>query len=272
MTWRKASICSLIFIVICAAAYWGSLLLSLRGLEAAFRDQDVVKLEKYIDWVRIREQLRSEMRGAATAHLVNEATQKNASGGTVLGTIIAGAIAPAMIDQVINDLVSPRSLARLLNERKLIEENRISISYVGLTDIDEYTILAGKSGDAPAQAARVILQRYGITWRVVNLAFTPGHAPWEVDALGAGLDVTVTPTRTSDSIVINGDIVNSATVARHVPRLRVTLRDGNKSDLVSKVIDPPVVSLTPGATAHFKTIFDHPSITATGVDVTFAAD
>lgn len=87
----------------------------------------------------------------------------------------------------------------------------------------------------------------------------------------AGLEVTVKPTRTSDSLVINGDIVNSAQVARRIPRLRVSLRDGNKTELDARVIDPPVVTLPPGATAHFDTTFEHPSITATGVAVTFAS-
>jgi hypothetical protein len=89
---------------------------------------------------------------------------------------------------------------------------------------------------------------------------------------GAGLEVTVTPTRTIQSLVIDGNIVNSTTTARRVPRLRVTLRDGNKSDLESKVIDPPLDRLAPGATARFNTVFEHPSITATGVDVSFATD
>ena len=87
----------------------------------------------------------------------------------------------------------------------------------------------------------------------------------------AGLEVTVKPTRTSDSLVINGDIVNSAQVTRRVPRLRVSLRDGNKTELDARIIDPPVVTLAPGATAHFDTTFEHPSITATGVAVTFAS-
>ena len=90
--------------------------------------------------------------------------------------------------------------------------------------------------------------------------------PW------AGLEVTVTPKRTPQSLVIDGNIVNSATATRRVPRLRITLRDGNKNDLESKLIDPPVDRLAPGATARFNTTFDHPSITATGVDVTFATD
>jgi hypothetical protein len=50
------------------------------------------------------------------------------------------------------------------------------------------------------------------------------------------------------------------------------LRDGNKSDLESKVIDPPVDRLAPGASARFDASFEHPSITATGVDVTFVTD
>jgi predicted Zn finger-like uncharacterized protein len=91
------------------------------------------------------------------------------------------------------------------------------------------------------------------------------------DPISAGLEVTVKPTRTSDSLMITGDIVNSATVARRIPRLRVSLRDGNKAELDSRVIDPPVVTLPPGATVHFDTVFEHPSITATGVAVTFAA-
>ncbi len=89
---------------------------------------------------------------------------------------------------------------------------------------------------------------------------------------GAGLEVTVTPKRTPQSLIIDGNIVNGGATPRRVPRLRVTLRDGNRSDLESKVIDPPVDRLAPGASARFITIFEHPSITATGVDVTFATD
>jgi predicted Zn finger-like uncharacterized protein len=89
---------------------------------------------------------------------------------------------------------------------------------------------------------------------------------------GAGLEVTATPKRTPDTLVIDGSIVNSAGQPRRVPRLRVTLRDGNKSNLESKVIDPPVDRLAPGASARFNTTFEHPSIAATEVAVTFAPD
>jgi predicted Zn finger-like uncharacterized protein len=89
---------------------------------------------------------------------------------------------------------------------------------------------------------------------------------------GAGLAVTVTPTRRADSLLIDGDIVNGAANPRPVPRLRLTLLDGNKIDLASKVIDPPVPELRPGATAHFNVSFEHPASNAVRVDVTFATD
>jgi predicted Zn finger-like uncharacterized protein len=91
------------------------------------------------------------------------------------------------------------------------------------------------------------------------------------DPVVTGLEVTVKPTRTADSLVINGNIINSAEVTRRIPRLRVSLRDGNKTELDARIIDPPVASLAPGATARFDTTFEHPSITATGVAVTFSS-
>jgi predicted Zn finger-like uncharacterized protein len=100
----------------------------------------------------------------------------------------------------------------------------------------------------------------------VAAALHPAEPP------GAGLKVSVVPMRSADSLVINGDIVNGAGVARPVPRLRVTLLDGNKIDLASMVIDPPVAQLRPGASAHFNAVFEHPTTAAVRVDVRFAAD
>ncbi len=89
---------------------------------------------------------------------------------------------------------------------------------------------------------------------------------------GTGLEVTSSVTRTSASLIVDGDIINGSAVPRPVGRLRVTLRDGGKSDLESRIIDPPVNQLPPGATAHYNTVFEHPSITATAADVVFATE
>jgi hypothetical protein len=91
------------------------------------------------------------------------------------------------------------------------------------------------------------------------------------DSVGAGLQVTVSPARTPDSLVVNGKITNTALTAREVPRLRVALRDGNNAEVASQVIDPPRNSLAPGATTAFSTVFKNPDSAATGVAVTFAS-
>jgi hypothetical protein len=91
------------------------------------------------------------------------------------------------------------------------------------------------------------------------------------DSAGAGLQVTVNPARTPDSLIVNGKITNTAPTAREIPRLRVALRDGNNTEVDSRVIDPPRNSLAPGATTVFSTVFKNPNSTATGVAVTFAS-
>jgi hypothetical protein len=86
---------------------------------------------------------------------------------------------------------------------------------------------------------------------------------------GPGLELDkITPMRTADGIVIEGDIINTGSTARDVPRLRVALRDPDDRETQFKIIDPPTARLGPGETAHFKTSFDDPNETAT-VKVSF---
>ena len=101
--------------------------------------------------------------------------------------------------------------------------------------------------------------------RLYALAGLPAAAP------GPGLELAkIAPTRTAEGLVIEGDITNTGSTARDVPRLRVALRDPAEKETQSKIIDPPTARLGPGETAHFKTSFDHPDEAATGVLVTFA--
>jgi predicted Zn finger-like uncharacterized protein len=102
--------------------------------------------------------------------------------------------------------------------------------------------------------------------RIYAAAHLGGEQP------GSGLEIKVMPSRTADALTIDGDITNTAGTARPVPKLRVALRDLNKNELASKVIDPPVERLLPGAVAHFSTNFPNPSPNAAGVAVTFATE
>ena len=127
---------------------------------------------------------------------------------------------------------------------------------------------------AAALAAAVVLALILGRDRIETLfpATTALYAKLHLDAPGAGLKVTVVPIRRADALVVSGDIVNAAPAPRLVPRLRLTLLDANRTNLVSKVIDPPVARLSPGAKAHFHTVFEHPGDAAVRVDVTYAAN
>jgi len=89
---------------------------------------------------------------------------------------------------------------------------------------------------------------------------------------GPGLELgEVIPARTSDGLIVEGDITNAGNTARAVPRLRVALRDPNEKEIQFKIIDPPTARLGPGVSAHFKTTFDNADETAT-VKVSFVHD
>jgi len=87
-----------------------------------------------------------------------------------------------------------------------------------------------------------------------------------------GLKMTLTVAQTGGGFTVAGDIVNSAGASREVPRLRVSLQDTRRNDVDVKTIDPPVARLAPGATARFETVFEHPSMLATGGAAVFVTD
>jgi hypothetical protein len=90
--------------------------------------------------------------------------------------------------------------------------------------------------------------------------------------VGTGLDITVTPLRNEGSFIVTGEITNTTDRALSVPPLRVGLRDTTQKEVDFQIIDPPVGTLAPGAVARFRTVFDHPSITATDVVARFGAE
>ncbi len=81
----------------------------------------------------------------------------------------------------------------------------------------------------------------------------------------------ITPARTADGLVVDGEIANPGNVPRDVPRLHVALRDSAQKEVQSQIVDPPKARLQPGEVVHFETAFAHPPDAASGVVVTFAS-
>ena len=96
-------------------------------------------------------------------------------------------------------------------------------------------------------------------------AATPPQQP------GTGLMIrNITPERTPSGLIVNGEIVNSGSIARDIPRLRVVLQDSGGAEVQFKTVDPPKARVQPGEVVRFETPFADPPDAATGVVVTFA--
>src|SRR5262249_6673500 len=147
--------------------------------------------------------------------------------------LLVGTIAPAMVDQLVDSFATPRGLVDLLGK----DLDAIAVTRTGFSDVDEYTVELGKRDLDPGKTVRAVLRRQGIVWRVVRVEFPAGKAPGEASVLGAGLRIDkLTPARTANGLVIEGDISNTVATAREVPRLRVALRDAADREVQFKVI------------------------------------
>jgi hypothetical protein len=248
------------------------LVISLERLEAGIRERNVAALEKSIDWTALRDQLRTEIRGTALRRFYESALGQREKPAYFFGALLAGTIAPAMLDQFVDGFVTPQGLIDLLGKGLDHKGDGITVTRTGFTDFDEYTIQLGKQGLDPDKTIRAVLKRQGIVWRVIRVGFPVGKAPWEAaELVEPGLKIQkLVPARTPSGLIIEGDVLNTAATAREVPRLRVALRDASEKEVQFKIIDPPTARLEPGAVAHFKTPFDRPDDAATGVIVTFA--
>jgi predicted Zn finger-like uncharacterized protein len=93
-----------------------------------------------------------------------------------------------------------------------------------------------------------------------------------IELPGAGLEISAAMTRNPETLIVEGTINNPGGVTRRVGRLRITLRDGARSVLDTRVLDPPVPELPAGARAPHYTVFEHPSITVAAADVAFSEE
>jgi predicted Zn finger-like uncharacterized protein len=118
----------------------------------------------------------------------------------------------------------------------------------------------------PILARNTVVESWPESAKVYNAVGLNTPAP------GSGLDLKVTPLRSEGAFVVTGEITNATSRPLSVPPLRVALRDPTQREVEFQIVDPPVETLAPGASAWFKTVFEHPSIAATDVVATFGAE
>jgi hypothetical protein len=122
--------------------YWYSPRYALQRLQTALTEQDVAALERYVNWERGRDGLRSDVTGALGAG--------------------DAAIGPVVVSAVVDDVASPQSLLKLLGDQAA---RALVIEEMGFTAVDAFSAVAG-----PGARARVDMVRDGLTWKVVHVA------------------------------------------------------------------------------------------------------
>src|SRR5262249_50392423 len=160
-------------------------------------------------------------------HVYEDVLSKREEPGYFLGALLAGTVAPAMVDQLVDSFATPQGFADLLAKTNRPPNNGIVITRTGFTDLDEYTIELTPAPADPTKALRAVLRRQGVMWRVVRVGFPPGKAPWDAaEPARVSLKIQrLAPVRTIDGLIIEGDVLNTGTILSEVPRLRIALRN-----------------------------------------------
>jgi predicted Zn finger-like uncharacterized protein len=123
---------------------------------------------------------------------------------------------------------------------------------------------------AAAAAGLFITREFAALWPSAARFYNSMRHPGAVSETDLVIRKIV-PSRTSQGLLINGEITNSGKEPHDVPRLRVALQDEAEKEIQFQIFDPPKSRLQPGETVAFATSFPHPSDAAAGVVVTFAS-
>lgn len=99
-----------------------------------------------------------------------------------------------------------------------------------------------------------------------------GYGPAEI---GTGLQIRKqTSSRGTENgvpiLAIDGEVVNTTTVARDVPKLRVALQDGTDHEIQHWIVSVTEQRLLPGASVAFHTTIAQPSEAAASAIISFA--
>jgi Protein of unknown function (DUF2939) len=157
-----------LFIIVGAIASWYFLspMLTLQGLKSAFEKKDGVAVGEYVDFEALKSDLKSDLNLAMLSEL-----EKDASGMAGMGA----AMGMAMVNPMIDALVSPAGIEKLLKEAPDPAESALPANLPNVQKLDEdYTIerigiskfrLVAKE----AKDAGLIFERRGLGWKVVGI-------------------------------------------------------------------------------------------------------
>lgn len=155
--------CSMSFMILLLSPWW-----SLAGLSQAAQTGDKYRLPMYVDFPRVRESVREQLNAQVLGEL---STEMKDNPFAVLGVTVGG----AMIDRTIDMVVTPSTLAKLMQSHAGdVVESRLSLAIrlyerSGLGLLSASSIRVKFFDESGRKTTTGLLQRYLWTWRLVDI-------------------------------------------------------------------------------------------------------
>lgn len=161
-------------LALCVGGFLLSPWWSLSGLARAAITADKQRLTLYVDFPRVRESLRAQINAQMAASVAKDLKDNPfAALGTLLGS--------AMVDKAVEAFVTPDGLTRLFEEAMRDQRTdgdptpsradtaRKLYDTVGLEWLSTSAVKVLVYGDQDQIATTLLLERSGLTWRVVDI-------------------------------------------------------------------------------------------------------
>lgn len=170
---KKVSILIAGLLVLIAGYLYASPYLALNGIKNAVQEQDAEKLSSYIDFPSVKQGVKEQFKAKIAKEMVLE---DNNNGFEALGSMFA----TAMIDPLVDGLITPEGIAALMAEKKdqnsteatTQEESNESDDLVYETGYDSFSDFHVNLGNPEVdKTVKVMLHRDGLSWKIVDIDF-----------------------------------------------------------------------------------------------------
>jgi len=164
-------------LVIFAIYLYASPYIALYNIKNAAEQKDADKLSGYIDFPSVKQSIKDQVKAAMVEEL---AASDKQDGFEALGTMLAA----AMIDPIIDGLVTPDGVALMLQGQKLVfdlnndtpegvpEAKNDDIDYkAGYLSFNRFKVEIIDAND-PDESLDVIMHRDGLSWKVTRISFS----------------------------------------------------------------------------------------------------
>jgi hypothetical protein len=272
-------------------------------LADALEAGDQIALDELVEWPTLREGLKADISAALMAKSSTE-LKEDARG---IATAFAAAIGPMLAERLVSTYVTPQGLARLIQARKTKNGEQgeshnatlgfkdqiwAKVHYAFFVNPTAFQIRMSNPGAARSdhvvamfrfkffgwKLARIYLPKNFMDDSVIGLKPSNESAKPDIpDKLGAGLIIKVIEHHRSVdgdtvALIVRGEIRNTSTVNRNVPRLKAILRNSYGATLKTWTFTADQKRLEPGRAASFLTRVENPSSEATALNIDFVGE